>query len=128
MSEYDEGGSTDVEDVAPGLCSRPVPTATCVAGSRSVGCEARGKAQGSPSRLGVTGEGKAGRVNNSLCSTGRSDTRLDLGRAPVRWSADRAGVHLPLSRPDGGVREGPRSSRVSGCRVRLFTRPTYVDL
>jgi hypothetical protein len=25
MSEYDEGGSTDVEDVAPGLCSRPVP-------------------------------------------------------------------------------------------------------
>jgi hypothetical protein len=65
MSEYDEGGSTDVEDVAPGLCSRPVPTATCVAGSRSVGCEARGKAQGSLSRPEVTGEGKVGRVNNS---------------------------------------------------------------
>ena len=34
-------------------------------GSGSVGCEARGKAQGSLSRPEVTGEGKAGRVNNS---------------------------------------------------------------
>jgi len=28
-------------------------------------------------------------------STGDSDTQLDLGRVPVRFVADRAGIHLP---------------------------------
>ena len=32
---------------------------------------------------------------------------LNLGRAPVRWSADRAGVHLPLSWPDGAPARDP---------------------
>ena len=45
--------------------------------------------------------------DRSLGSTGHSDTRLDLGRAPVRWSADRAGVHLPLSWPDGAPARDP---------------------
>jgi phosphomannomutase len=47
-----------------------------------------------------------------LSSGHQCTTRLDLGRGLVRSSADRAGTHLPLIRPDVSPREGPRSSRV----------------
>jgi hypothetical protein len=63
-----------------------------------------------------------------LGSTGRSDTPepgLDLGRAHVRWSADRAGVHLPLSRPDGAPARDPGQARVLGCRAHHLKPPTF---
>jgi hypothetical protein len=47
----------DGDDVTPGQCLRPVPALACVAGSRSAGCEAQGKARGSLFRPGATGEG-----------------------------------------------------------------------
>jgi diadenosine tetraphosphate (Ap4A) HIT family hydrolase len=47
-----------------------------------------------------------------LTSGHQCATRLHLGRGLVRSSADRAGTHLPLIRPDVSPREGPRSSRV----------------
>jgi len=50
---------------------------------------------------------------DTLSSGHQCTTRLDLGRGLVRSSADRAGTHLPLIRPDDvSPREGPRSSRV----------------
>jgi hypothetical protein len=39
---------------------------------------------------------------------------LDLGRMPSRSTADRAARSLPLTWADAGIREGPRSSGVSG--------------
>ena len=47
------------------------------------------------------------RQESPLGSSGERDTRLDLGRAPVRWLADRAGVYLPLNWPDGAPARDP---------------------
>ena len=55
----------DGDGVTPGKCLKPVPALTCAAGSCPAGCEAQGKARGSPFRPGITGEGKAGWVNAS---------------------------------------------------------------
>jgi len=60
-------------------------------------------------------------------SSGERNTRLDLGRVPVRLPADRAGADLPLIRPDVGAREGPRSSRGSPCRDDHLIPPPYRD-
>jgi hypothetical protein len=64
--KYTIGGSTrcDVERVVQVRARWPVPTSTCVVGSWSAGCEARGKAQGRPSHPGATGERQSGRVKN----------------------------------------------------------------
>jgi hypothetical protein len=59
--------------VTSGLCSRPVPALTCVAGNGRV--RSSGEDQGRLFRPGVTGEGKAGRVNDpeSLLMPRQSD-------------------------------------------------------
>ena len=55
---------------------------TCVTGSGPVGCEAQGKALGLPFRPGVTGEGKAGRVNDRELSLMRRNQRPWEGWVP----------------------------------------------
>ena len=62
---------------------------TCVTGSGSVGCEAQGKALGLPFRPGVTGEGKAGRVNDRELSLMRRN-QMALGGLGYRGFRDRA--------------------------------------
>lgn len=59
--------------------------------------------------LGQTGQ--LAQTAEGLGSSDHSNTRLDLMRAPVRWLADRTGVHLPLSRPDGAPARDPGSGR-----------------
>jgi hypothetical protein len=68
---------------------------------------------------------RLGRLAPTLAgSSGQGDTRLDLGRAPVRLSANRAGTYLPLIRPDVGAREGPQVKPGSPCRDDHLIPPT----
>src|ERR1035437_44268 len=57
------GSGDDVEGVAQARARWPVPTPTCVVRLLVGGVRSSGKAQGRPFHQGVTGEGKAGRVN-----------------------------------------------------------------
>jgi hypothetical protein len=57
-------GRYDVGSVVPDQCSRSVPTSTGVTGDKDVR-SLRRKAQGFPFHPGITGNGKAGRVNAS---------------------------------------------------------------